>query len=138
MVFRSGKESASNVGRQSAEGSEVAPLWLLWGLAATEALAVRLFLSRDKGANMRLCELLLTLCVYHGWRSLSLIAAPPWQTLILGSASSVTRVSLAHPVTRVTPFALAQRHTVDSHPTQAHNRGGGAARKRAGGDAAVT
>src|SRR3972149_3716629 len=36
MVFRSGKESASNVGRQAAEGSEVAPLWLVWGLAATE------------------------------------------------------------------------------------------------------
>ena len=41
MVFRSAKESASNVGRQAAEGSEVAPLWLLWGLAATEALVVR-------------------------------------------------------------------------------------------------
>ena len=40
---------------------------------------------------MRLCELLLTLCVYMEWRSLSLIAAPPWQTLILGSAFSVTQ-----------------------------------------------
>ncbi len=35
MVFRPGKGSASNVGRQAAEGSEVAPLWLLWGLGAT-------------------------------------------------------------------------------------------------------
>ena len=35
MVFRPGKESASNVGRQAAEGSEDAPLWLLWGLWAT-------------------------------------------------------------------------------------------------------
>ncbi len=35
MVFRPGKESASNVGRQAAEGSEDAPLWLLWGLGAT-------------------------------------------------------------------------------------------------------
>jgi hypothetical protein len=41
MVSRSAKESASNVGRQAAEGSEAAPLWLLWGLAATEALVVR-------------------------------------------------------------------------------------------------
>ncbi len=30
-----GKESASNAGRQATEGSEDAPLWLVWGLGAT-------------------------------------------------------------------------------------------------------
>ncbi len=39
--------SASNVGRQAAEGSEVAPLWLLWGLGATLRRAGMLEVSKN-------------------------------------------------------------------------------------------
>ncbi len=71
MVFRPSKESASNVGRQAAEGSEVAPLWLVWGLGATLRPA-----SNDAEAWRR-----APWSQQVVWTTASLTPAPPRRTM---------------------------------------------------------
>ena len=55
---------------------------------------------------------------YYEWRSLSLIAAPPWQTLVLGSAFSVTRGTV--PLTPAPP-----RRTIAAAGAGSWSCGGG-------------
>ncbi len=66
MVSRPDKGSASNVGRQAAEGSEVAPLWLLWGLGATLRPAPTDAEARRVGTHAR--GIAVVGYVLNGWR----------------------------------------------------------------------